>query len=85
MLAVSPSPLTPMPSMLWFIIIAPVATDGIRPCSELNPCDWLRKQVGDLLEQPMPLNFIKFVGLILRRKATAMIWLEIESWPQPAL
>ena len=35
---------------------APVATDGIRPCSALKP--WLawRKYAGVLLEQPMPLS-----------------------------
>ncbi len=39
MFAVSPSPLMPMHSSFELAISAPVATDGIRPCSALKP--WL--------------------------------------------
>src|SRR3990172_6432 len=63
-LPVSPSPLTPMPCNVWFAISAPVATDGMRPCSELIACDRLRKYAGLLLEQPMPLNLTMCSGLI---------------------
>ena len=38
-LAVSPSPLMPMQSSFELATMAPVATDGMRPCSALNP--WL--------------------------------------------
>jgi hypothetical protein len=40
---VSPSPLTPIAIILRFEITAPVATDGMRPCTELKPCAWFRK------------------------------------------
>ncbi len=62
MAPVSPSPLTPMPSMLALASSAPVATDGMRPCTELKPCVGFRKYAGLLLEQPMPENFITRFG-----------------------
>jgi hypothetical protein len=40
---VSPSPLTPIAIIFRFATTAPVATDGMRPCTELKPCDWFRK------------------------------------------
>ena len=42
---------------------APVATDGIRPCSALKPWLYWRKYAGVLLEQPMPLNLPAVYGL----------------------
>ncbi len=40
-----------------------VATDGMRPCTELKPCDEFRKYAGLLLEQPMPESFIDALGI----------------------
>ena len=37
---VSPSPLTPMAVRLRLATMAPVATDGMRPCTLLKPWDW---------------------------------------------
>ena len=37
---------------------------GMRPCTELNPCDWLTKYAGVLDEQPMPLIFASLCGSI---------------------
>ena len=62
---------------------APVVTDGMRPCTELKPWDWLTKYAGVLEEQPMPLI------LMMRRwskpssqAAVMMRWLML-SCPQP--
>jgi hypothetical protein len=41
--AVSPSPLTPMQISRRFASIAPVATEGIRPCTALKLCERVRK------------------------------------------
>ncbi len=60
---VSPSPLTPMAISLRLASMAPVATDGMRPCTELKPCAEPRKYAGVLLEQPMPDSLITCVGL----------------------
>ena len=43
MLAVSPSPLTPMPLSERLANRAPVAREGMRPCRLLNPKERLRK------------------------------------------
>ena len=40
---VSPSPETPKHNNSLLAAFAPVATEGIRPCTALNPCDWLAK------------------------------------------
>jgi hypothetical protein len=40
---VSPSPLTPMAISLRLASIAPVPTEGIRPCTALKPCAAPRK------------------------------------------
>jgi len=37
--AVSPSPETPMACMVLLARIAPVATDGMRPCTLLKLCE----------------------------------------------
>ena len=54
MAPVSPSPLTPMAISFLLASIAPVPTDGMRPCTALKPCEPPRKYAGLLLEQPMP-------------------------------
>ncbi len=41
--AVSPSPLTPMQISLWFASRAPVATEGMRPCTALKLCERVMK------------------------------------------
>ena len=41
------------------------------------------KYVGLLLEQPMPLNLMTFSGSTLSSYMAAMIWFEMELWPQP--
>ncbi len=43
MLPVSPSPLMPIAWSVWFASVAPVATEGMRPCTPLKPWDWFRK------------------------------------------
>src|SRR6185436_6975222 len=63
---------------------APVATDGMRPCTELKPCDWLRKYAGLLLEQPMPESLTTCVGSIPISKNASMIRSVIALCPQPA-
>jgi hypothetical protein len=61
--AVSPSPETPMPRSLWFASSAPVASEGMRPCTPLKPCARFRKYAGVFEEQPMPENLATFSGL----------------------
>ncbi len=56
----------------------------MRPCTELKPCDWRRKYVGVLDEQPMPETLATRCGSIASSKQAWMIAPEIESWPQPA-
>ena len=41
--AVSPSPETPRARSSRFASAAPVATDGMRPCSALNACERFMK------------------------------------------
>ncbi len=62
--AVSPSPLTPMERMVLLASSAPVATEGMRPCTELKLKERDMKYAGDLEEQPMPLIFITRSGWI---------------------
>src|SRR6185295_19341930 len=81
---VSPSPLTPIDSMLRLASIAPVATDGMRPCTELKPCDGLRKYAGLLLEQPLPESLITRLGSTPMSKKASMMRSEIALCPHPA-
>ena len=60
--AVSPSPLTPMQTSLRFARIAPVATEGMRPCTALKLWERLMKYAGVLEEQPMPLGLMSNSG-----------------------
>src|SRR4051795_13697835 len=78
MLAVSPSPLIPRASSSRFAATAPVTTDGIRPCSALNPWLYWRKYAGVLLEHPIPLSLIVLYGLTptcLQASTTALVML----------
>src|SRR5258705_7185123 len=81
---VSPSPLTPIASIERLASSAPVATDGMRPCTELKPCDWLRKYAGLLLEQPMPDSFRTRLASTPRSKHASMMRSEIALCPHPA-
>ena len=81
---VSPSPLTPMASRSWLASIAPVATDGMRPCTALKPCDGLRKYAGLLLEQPMPDSLMTRFGSTPISKNASMMRSEMALCPQPA-
>ena len=64
--------------------IAPVATDGIRPWTELNPCDGFRKYAGLLLEQPMPESLSTCLGSTPISKNASMMRSEIALCPHPA-
>src|SRR3954469_8286214 len=81
---VSPSPLTPIAISLRLASIAPVPTEGIRPWTELNPCDAPRKYAGLLLEQPIPDSLITCRGSIPRSKNASIMRSEIALWPHPA-
>jgi hypothetical protein len=61
-----------------------VAIDGIRPCTELKPCDADKKYAGVFDEQPMPLIFATPCGGISSSKNACTIAAVIESWPHPA-
>ena len=63
MAPVSPSPLTPIAISFLFASIAPVPTDGMRPCTALKPCELPRKYAGLLLEQPMPDSLMTWLGI----------------------
>ena len=64
MAPVSPSPLIPIATRFLFASIAPVPTDGMRPCTALKPWEPPRKYAGLLLEQPMPDSLMTLVGSI---------------------
>ncbi len=48
--------------MVRFASSAPVATEGMRPCTLLKLCERFRKYAGLLDEQPMPDSFITRSG-----------------------
>src|SRR5829696_812034 len=81
---VSPSPLTPIARSFRFASRAPVATDGMRPWTELKPCEPPRKYAGLLLEQPIPDSLITSFGLMPISKNASMMRSEIALCPQPA-
>jgi hypothetical protein len=64
--------------------LAPVATDGMRPCTPLKPCEPLAKYAVVLDEQPIPESFTSCSGRRLSPHSASMIEAVIESWPQPA-
>ncbi len=61
-----------------------MAMDGMRPCTELNPCPPLTKYAVVLDEQPMPESFTRFCGSTDRPQQASMMAAVMESWPQPA-
>ena len=80
----SPSPDTPMKTSDRLAAFAPVATDGIRPCTELKPCDCRMKYAVVFDEQPMPLIFAARCGGTLSSQNACVIAAVTESWPHPA-
>ena len=60
--SVSPSPETPMYCSSRFAAFAPMAIDGMRPCTELKPWPPLTKYAVVFDEQPMPESFTRFCG-----------------------
>ena len=84
MAPVSPSPLTPMGIRCLFASTAPVATAGMRPWTELKPCEPPRKYAGLLLEQPMPESLMTRSGGTPISKYASTMRSEIALWPQPA-
>src|SRR5438552_13260433 len=82
--AVSPSPLIPIARLLWFASMAPVATDGMRPCTELKLCDRLMKYAGLFDEHPMPESLITFSGRTPISYMASIMRSEMALCPQPA-
>jgi hypothetical protein len=70
--------------IVLFASMAPVATDGIRPCTELNPCEPLRKYAGLLLEHPMPDSFNTFLASTPISKHASITRSVIALCPHPA-
>ena len=48
--------------MVWLASSAPVATEGMRPCTLLKLCERLMKYAGLFEEQPMPESLITRSG-----------------------
>jgi hypothetical protein len=63
--------------------IAPVPTDGMRPCTALKPCRPPGKCAGLLLEQPMP-DSLMTLRVDAHLVNASMMRSEIALWPQPA-
>src|SRR5437764_12686871 len=80
----SPSPEMPMYVSSWLAAAGPVATAGIRPCTELNPWAPDAKYVGVLDEQPMPLILAIRCGCMESSQRARIRAAVIESCPQPA-
>lgn len=64
--------------------LAPVATDGMRPCTPLKPCAPLAKYAVVFDEQPMPESFTSCSGFKPRPHNASMMAEVTESCPQPA-
>src|SRR5579864_5017341 len=82
--AESPSPLTPKVSRLRLASMAPVAKDGIRPCTELKLCERLMKYAGLFDEHPMPLSLATRSGWMPISYMASMMRSDIALCPQPA-
>src|SRR6185436_9093740 len=81
---VSPSPETPTYMRSRLAALAPMAIDGMRPCTELKPWPPETKYAVVFDEQPMPDSFTMFCGSMSRPHDASMSAAVIESWPQPA-
>src|SRR5690606_25826076 len=64
--------------------MAPVAIEGMRPCTELKPWPPLTKYAVVLDEQPMPDNFTSCSGRIDICQQASTSAAVMESCPQPA-
>jgi hypothetical protein len=64
--------------------LAPVSTEGMRPCTLLKPCEAPRKYVGVFDEQPMPESLAMRCGGRSSSKQDWMMAALMLSWPQPA-
>src|ERR1700731_2111886 len=82
--AVSPSPLTPMQINLRLANMAPVATEGIRPCTALKLWERLMNYAGVFEEQPMPLGLMSNSGGTPISYMASIMRSEIALCPQPA-
>src|ERR1035438_10837661 len=80
---VSPSPVTPNASRFLFASIAPVATEGMRPCTELKACERFMKYAGLFDEQPMPLNLATRSGFTPLSYIASIMRSEIALCPHP--
>ena len=68
-----------------FAAFAPVAIDGMRPCTPLKPCDCARKYAVVFDEQPMPLIFATAMRRQSRAPRTPATSAAVtESCPHPA-
>src|SRR5262249_53277760 len=63
---------------------APMAIDGMRPCTELNPWPPETKYAVVFDEQPMPESFTMFCGSMARPQQASIIAAVVLSCPQPA-
>src|ERR1039457_2419530 len=81
--AESPSPETPNVVMVWLARIAPVETDGMRPCTLLKLCARLMKYAGLFDEQPMPRSLWTRSGSIPIWSMASMMRSEMALWPHP--
>src|SRR5208337_4176174 len=81
---VSPSPVTPRAIRFLFASIAPVATEGMRPCTELKLCDRFMKYAGLFEEHPIPLNLATRSGFTPISYIASMMRSEIALCPHPA-
>ncbi len=80
----SPSPEMPTYMRSRFAAFAPAAIEGMRPCTELNPCASLTKYVGVFEEQPIPDSLTTRCGSTLSSKKAWISAAVTESCPQPA-
>src|SRR5574339_596272 len=80
----SPSPDTPTKYSSRLAALAPVATAGIRPCTELKPWAWLMKYAVVLDEHPMPLSLATRCGGMSSCQKASISAAVTESCPQPA-
>ena len=82
--AVSPSPLMPRANSSRLASTAPVAIEGMRPCTPLKLCERLMKYAGLFDEQPMPLILMTRSGAKPISYMASMMRSEMALWPQPA-
>src|SRR5689334_17814406 len=77
----SPSPETPTQTRWRLAALAPVATDGMRPCTELKPCACLTKYAVVFDEQPMPESLASVCGGMSSSQHACTMEAVTESWP----